>query len=308
MKSLLVTGATGLLGTAVCGLVKQVFPDWGVLALCNSHGIPAGFAPGLVTHHLDLTDHGALKALFANASFDAVFHLAAHADPNGCQRQPRESHEVNVTASVRLAELCAPTQTPFCFASTDLVFDGLNPPFSEASLPHPTNLYAQQKWEAEQKLREILGEQLSVCRFPLLFGDSSFSGRNPLQGLVDSFGTHTPVPLFIDEFRTPVSTATAAAGLLVALKHRPPTLHLGGQERVSRFEFGRRLALWLGTSADHLCPARQKDVPMAAPRPPDVSLDSRLAFSLGYSPSALEGEFAKVDFLRRARNRTAPPR
>ncbi len=187
------------------------------------------------------------------------------------------------------------------------MFDGLNPPFSEASLPHPTNLYAQQKWEAEQKLREILGEQLSVCRFPLLFGDSSFSGRNPLQGLVDSFGTHTPVPLFIDEFRTPVSTATAAAGLLVALKHRPPTLHLGGQERVSRFEFGRRLALWLGTSSDHLRPTRQRDVPMAAPRPADVSLDSQLAFSLGYSPSTLEGEFAKVDVLRRAGSRTLPP-
>jgi dTDP-4-dehydrorhamnose reductase len=35
---------------------------------------------------------------------------------------------------------------------------------------------------------------------------------------------------------------------------------------------------------------RQADVKMAAPRPPDVSLDSSKAFSLGYAPLSLREE------------------
>jgi dTDP-4-dehydrorhamnose reductase len=39
---------------------------------------------------------------------------------------------------------------------------------------------------------------------------------------------------------------------------------------------------------------KQEDVKMAAPRPPDVSLDSSKAFALGYSPLSVREELAGV--------------
>jgi dTDP-4-dehydrorhamnose reductase len=45
--------------------------------------------------------------------------------------------------------------------------------------------------------------------------------------------------LFIDEFRTPVSGVTAAQGLLLALDKVRAIIHLGGKERISRYDFGR---------------------------------------------------------------------
>ncbi len=38
----------------------------------------------------------------------------------------------------------------------------------------------------------------------------------------------------------------------------------------------------------------QQDVKMAAPRPPDVSLDSSKAFELGYTPPSLREELEAI--------------
>ncbi|HHT9160087.1 MAG TPA: hypothetical protein ACFYEH_09520 [Candidatus Brocadiaceae bacterium] len=43
-----------------------------------------------------------------------------------------------------------------------------------------------------------------------------------------------------------------------------------------------------------LLPCRQKDVVMAAPRPPDVSFDSAKASVMGFKPLPLAEEFKKL--------------
>ena len=55
-------------------------------------------------------------------------------------------------------------------------------------------------------------------------------------------------------------------------------MHVGGRERLSRFELMRRAAIARGIDPDLICPARQADALLPEPRPADVSLDtSRLA-------------------------------
>ncbi len=51
-------------------------------------------------------------------------------------------------------------------------------------------------------------------------------------------------------------------------------LHVGGPERLSRLDMGRRLAAELGLSEANLVPIRRDDLPGLEPRPRDVSLDS----------------------------------
>ena len=52
------------------------------------------------------------------------------------------------------------------------------------------------------------------------------------------------------------------------------TIHLGGPERLSRFELMSRAAAALGIDPTLVRPNRRADVPFAEPRPADVSLDS----------------------------------
>ncbi|HAX78559.1 MAG TPA: NAD(P)-dependent oxidoreductase, partial [Cyanobacteria bacterium UBA11372] len=100
--------------------------------------------------------------------------------------------------------------------------------------------------------------------------------------------------LFTDQFRTPASGKTAASGLLLALEKVEGILHLGGKERVSRYEFGRLMAEVFELPQDKLKACLQEDVPMPAPRPNDVSLNSEKAFALGYQPLSLREELEKL--------------
>lgn len=76
----------------------------------------------------------------------------------------------------------------------------------------------------------------------------------------------------------------------MALEKVKGLIHLGGKERVSRYDFGRLLVEVFQLPAAGLKACRQKDVQMAALRLPDVSLDSSTAFALGYAPLSLRQE------------------
>jgi dTDP-4-dehydrorhamnose reductase len=280
---LLITGASGFLGWHVA---QQAQPDWEVVGTGRSRSLDW---PGIALIQLDLTDFAALKALFHEVQPDAVIHLAAVSSPNVCQQAPEASYQVNVTASCNLAGLCADAAIPCAFTSTDLVFDGHHAPYRETDPVAPVNAYGEQKVLAEQGMLARY-PAVAVCRMPLMFGEVPPDASSFLQPFIQTLREERELWLFVDEFRTPVSGRTAAKGLLLALQNMQGVIHLGGKERISRYEFGRLMVEMLELPATGLKACQQADVTMAAKRPPDVSLDSSKAFALGYKPSSLRDE------------------
>ena len=75
------------------------------------------------------------------------------------------------------------------------------------------------------------------------------------------------------------------------------TWHVAGSERLSRYEFGLRLAAHLGLSKELIRPASRLDNPAAEPRPADLSLDSssfRKTFP-GWPAQTLEQAFFELE-------------
>jgi dTDP-4-dehydrorhamnose reductase len=65
--------------------------------------------------------------------------------------------------------------------------------------------------------------------------------------------------------------------------------HLGGPERLSRYQLGLRVARVLGLSAGSIVMALQREHPGPERRAPDVSLDSgRARRELGWQPRPLD--------------------
>ncbi|MBD2013134.1 NAD(P)-dependent oxidoreductase [Microcoleus sp. FACHB-53] len=283
MKKLLVTGASGFLGWNLCQLAKQ---EWDIYGTSFSHTVEIS---DITLLKVDLIDFEELKRIFQEIQPDAVIHTAAQSSPNVCQSNPEESHAINVTASCNLAGLCADYSIPCAFTSTDLVFNGLNPPYKETDSVSPVNLYGEQKVMAEEGMLERY-PMTAICRMPLMFGVAAPPAQSFMQPFIQTLRERKELSLFTDEFRTPASGTTAAKGLLLALEKVNGRIHLGGKERMSRYEFGRLLVKVFELPSEGLKGCRQADVKMAASRPPDVSLDSAKAFNLGYAPLSLREE------------------
>lgn len=288
MPKLLITGASGFLGWHLCQMAAV---DWDVCGIYRSKPL---VIPGTTLIKADLTNPQELQTLFQTVQPDAVVHLAAESSPNRCQEHPEVSHQINVIVPRNIARLCADADVPLAFASSDQVFNGLNPPYREDDSPYPVNLYGEQKALAELEILKRY-PKAAICRMPLMFGAVPSTAKSFLQPFLQKLRNKEELKLFVDEIRTPVSGTTAAKGLLLALQNVQGTIHLGGKERISRYDFGRLMVEIFDLPGDGLKPTHQQDVKMSAPRPPDVSLDSSKAFSIGYTPPSIREE---LDALR----------
>lgn len=253
----------------------------------------------------DLTDTQQLKNILEQVKPDAVIHAAAAADPNYCQNNPELSRKINVDATVQIAGFCSKADIPMVFTSSDLVFDGTKAPYSESATVCPVSLYGEQKVEAEHKIRSMCQKGI-ICRMPLMYGDAPAEAKSYIHPMITALAGGASLKLFTDEYRTTLAASDAAIGLVAAVDwggHE--TVHLGGPERLSRFEIGKLLACALGVSSQSIIPCLQKDVAMSAPRPPDVSYDNSKALSLGFSPQKMSDVLPGLEIIRKYRRSSA---
>ena len=206
MNKLLVTGAGGFLGSAVC---QAAFSTWQVYGVVFSHSV--ALDPHTV-FRVDLTQPREVKHVMDSILPHAVIHTATMADPNACQANPAQSGKINVDAAVFMAKWCADHDIPMVFTSSDLVFDGQNAPYRESDPVNPVNLYGEQKARAEAEILRVYPEA-AVCRLSLMFGDKPSARYQPLTILLKQ---GRKIRLFVDEVRTPFDVYTAAEGILLA--------------------------------------------------------------------------------------------
>ncbi len=279
MKKLLVTGISGFLGWHI---VNHFQSNWQVQGIYQNNKLDY---ESIQTNPLNLTDNQSVINYLKQYQPDAILHLAANSNPNNCEQNPL-SNNINVKATIHLAKWCAKQNIPFIFTSTDLVFDGKNAPYAETDSANPIMIYGKQKLEAEQKILQIY-PQATVARMPLMYGMPS-NGLGFMNAWVRNLKEGKNVYCFTDEYRTAAFGGDAARGLFLLLEKKVNGIfHLGGKEKLSRFEFATQVAEHFGLDKNLIIPSLQKDVQMPAKRPADVSLNSNKAFTIGYQPKSL---------------------
>ncbi|MBI5666308.1 MAG: NAD(P)-dependent oxidoreductase [Nitrospirae bacterium] len=287
MKKLLLTGASGFLGWNIC---REAYKSWEIFGTVFTHPIKI---KGVKIVRADLTDFREFRKLFKEINPDAVIHTAALSSPDYCQQNKAATRKINVDAPVYIAGLCADRGIPYAFTSSDLVFDGLKAPYKEDDPVGPVNIYGEQKVRAEIGTLKKYPDA-SVCRMPLMFGDPGPAASSFFKTMLTAFREGRELRLFEDEFRTPVCGKTAAQGIFIAMQKCKGLVHLGGTERISRYNFGLLMMGVLGTRDARLLRYSQKDATSIASRPPDISLDSSRAHSAGYRPLPLKDQLERL--------------
>src|SRR5262249_26754590 len=228
----LVTGAGGYLGAY---LLRERPTDSEVIALTGSRRAELF---GIRPQPIDLTAVDSMEALQTPRP-DVILHAAALSRVSDCHRDPERASLVNTCVTETLVQLAVKQRARLVFVSTDLVFDGARGGYHEDDIPNPLSVYGLSKSAAEQAVLDVPGNV--VVRISLLFGPSRNGRGCFFDEQVAALQRGLPVTLFDDEWRTPLDLATAARALwAVARSDFSGILHLGGPQRLSRWEMGQR--------------------------------------------------------------------
>ena len=169
---LLVTGATGFVGKALCAeLVKQQLT---VLAAAREKTTIEGCTPvaiGNINYSTDWT--------MVLSNVDVVVHLAArvHVMNDSALDPLAEFRKINVEGTLNLAQQAAKAGIKRFIFISSIKVNGeeteYDQPFTEEHAVNPQDAYGQSKYEAEQGLMLIArqtGMEVVIIRPPLIYG------------------------------------------------------------------------------------------------------------------------------------------
>jgi dTDP-4-dehydrorhamnose reductase len=223
---------------------------------------------GLTRADFDLTDRPNVERTWESIKPRAVIHCAALSRTKDCEQDPEQARLINVEVTAHLAQLSQ--DIPFIFLSSGEVFDGKTGWYSESDEPNPINVYGQTKLEAEQAVLQNPGH--TVVRIVLTAGTSQEGDRSFVEDMCRTAKAVKDVILYADEFRCPLPAGVIARVIWELVDRKQPGLyHLGGSERLSRWEIGETLLPWCPELKDYLKKGSARSH-VGSPRPADLSL------------------------------------
>ena len=271
---LLITGAAGFIGRCCSYHLSK---EYDILAT-DKQEFPHPISGDLQFIRGNIEDRDFLQGLFAKYKIDAVLHLAAEKSLVVCENNP-SVYRTNVLAALELYKLSRNNGAYFVFMSSDQVFDGKVGDYKEDSAPSPINNYGKYKAEVE---RLLLGKDgVTICRTALVFGyrknpssdnfdrDEVVNQSEFVDHVAAKLAAGETIKLPFDEMISPTYVGALYRQLRVVLQKRPSgILHCCGGEAISRYDFGLRIAGFLGLDSSNIVSISGKSY-----RPKNVSLN-----------------------------------
>jgi len=272
-KTILFTGGSGLLALN-WGL--EILEDFNVVLGLHQKNI---FVKGVRTVHVDMGTSSGFSAVLKNIQPDIVIHCAGLANVEACEVNPEGAYDINVGLSVNVAQACKENNVQLVYISTDHLFSGKNPLVSEEEPVSPMNMYGKTKFEAEKKILEISDKFLAIRTNFYGWGPTYRSSFSDF--IIDKLRSGQPVSLFDDFFYTPILIEELAQTVMRLLAvNANGIFNVVGNERISKFEFGTRLAKHFKLDTGLIHAAKFTDRKDLVRRPTDLSLSNKKATTL----------------------------
>ncbi|MGA2767324.1 MAG: dTDP-4-dehydrorhamnose reductase [Candidatus Bathyarchaeia archaeon] len=263
---LLITGASGLLGTKLCET-----------ALRNKHEVYSAYsqhkpAYGNLVELNILNLKGQQRAL-EKIKPEAVIHSAALTDVDKCELEKELAWRTNFQATAHLAQLCKEHDVFLTYVSTDYVFDGEKGMYEETDKPAPVNHYGLTKLKGEEAVQAL--DNYCIARGSVIYGSTPATEKtNFALWLLDKLQKREDVKIATDQWNSPTLNVNMAEMIIEALERRVKgILHTAGATRLSRHEFAEHIAKTFNLDTKYITPAQAKNIKWLAKRPKDSSLN-----------------------------------
>jgi dTDP-4-dehydrorhamnose reductase len=282
----LITGGTGLLGVAIQQSAPTDIQGFSVYFPEHSLPVPLTF-PILAA---DVTDRMQMQSVFEWAKPDVVIHTAAIGSVDFAERNREETRKINVGGTGVVVALCQIFKSRLIYISSNAVFDGRTPFYSETAPVNPINYYGQLKIEAENIVRDSR-IPWAIVRPILMYGWPYQGERdNPVVWWVRSLEDGKPIKVVDNVFNKPLPAWSCAEVVWEVIRQNQTGIfHVAGKDHLSLYQFSLTTAEVFGLDSNLITPVPDSYFPEIAPRPRDTSFDtSKMENELGVKPIGIK--------------------
>ncbi|MCC7430471.1 SDR family oxidoreductase [bacterium] len=216
---------------------------------------------------------------------DVVVNTSAKTNVDANEDEKNDAIQTNVGIVETLVEFCE-KKIPLVQISTDYVFDGETPPYTENSKPKPLSFYGLTKLQAEEVLQNS-NCQWSILRTQILFGVGKNLKADFVSWLVGSLQKNLPVRIVTDQTGNPTLASQLAKAIVQVIEKKlyGKILHVSGKEPISRFDFSLLAAEIFALEKSLISPVTSDTFKQKAKRPKNS------AFNTSYSEKILGFNF-----------------
>jgi dTDP-4-dehydrorhamnose reductase len=227
----------------------------------------------------------------AKNKIDVVVHTAGITNVEFCEKNPQYVYNVNSVLSENIAIASQSLHISLIHISTDHLFSGNNLLVNEEQEICPLNEYASSKAEAERLV-------LKNCKDVLIIRTNFYGwGPNYRQSfsdfLLSSLKNGENLYLFTDVFFTPIIIERLVNVTHLLLKNGEKGIfNVVGDERISKYTFGKKLARFFGLNLNLIKPINFADKEGLVQRPLDMSMsNNKVSTALNFNLGGLEEHF-----------------
>lgn len=287
-KKVLVTGANGLLGQKLIGLLRN---DISVELIGTGKGasrLPESWAGSYTWMELDITDREEVLEVFAATKPDSVIHTAAMTQVDDCEKDREGCRILNVDAVKYVIEACEKQDSHLIHLSTDFIFDGEDGPYTEEAVPNPVNYYGETKLEAENLLLAS-NIRWAIVRTVLVYGIAQDMSRsNIILWVKKSLEQGKTILVVNDQWRTPTLAEDLAEGcILIMKKGATGIFNISGADFLTPYDMAIQTAEYFGLDKSLITESDSKLFTQPAKRPARTGFNiDKAKKELGYSPKS----------------------
>jgi dTDP-4-dehydrorhamnose reductase len=255
---ILVTGG-GLLGSEV---IRVLGKEHDVVGTYNSR-------PRAGAMCLDVTDRDGTIRAVGELRPKVIVHTAALTNVDYCEDHEEEAMAANGLGTRNIVDAARATGSRVVYVSTDFVFDGSKGMYREDDEVCPMSAYARSKLMGELHVKKLNGSV--IARTSVIYGNAR---QNFVSWVKDSLAKSQAIKVVTDQYNSPTLSYDCAEAIAALVKNNASGIyHAAGGERISRYEFARKIAAFYGLDDCLIEPITSEALSQKAKRPRDSSLD-----------------------------------
>lgn len=248
---ILVIGGSGFIGSQVMDFLS---PHHTVVGTFFSNWQTA--LPGCQFEQLDIRDRDSVMILGDRIKPDVIIQVCGTKSMEFCETNPDEARIIHTEGTRHVVEACLRYGIRLAYVSTDCVFDGNKPLYTEEAPTNPHNVYGRVKRDGEDIIKNS-GINFIVIRASLMFGwrRSIRQAGNFVLSVYKTLKAGDFFSAASNLFNTPLEISSAARIVArLSLSQHKGIFHVAGNTRISRYDFAVQAAQILGLERSWIRP------------------------------------------------------